>query len=149
MCICLKGISVTGVGLPDICCCRKSSFGWAEFCYSKIESKFRLYIKDIPEPVYPVHHIRINLITSYVFLNEISLAKPVLWTSGTAQIGEGLENSWGDFEGSEREEEEEEEEVAPVEPIPVEDQHMETGGAVAGTRNQKGQYPPPFCCSCC
>ncbi|NXQ27745.1 EXOS9 protein, partial [Alaudala cheleensis] len=34
-------------------------------------------------------------------------ATPVLHTPGTAQIGEGLESSWGDLEESEKEEEEE------------------------------------------
>ncbi|XP_001513016.1 exosome complex component RRP45 [Ornithorhynchus anatinus] len=33
--------------------------------------------------------------------------KPVLWTPGTAQIGEGVESSWGDLEESEKEDEEE------------------------------------------
>ncbi|NXJ96253.1 EXOS9 protein, partial [Corythaixoides concolor] len=36
-------------------------------------------------------------------------AKPILHTAGTAQIGEGIENSWGDLEESEREEAAEEE----------------------------------------
>ncbi|XP_040439981.1 exosome complex component RRP45 [Falco naumanni] len=36
-------------------------------------------------------------------------AKPILHTPGTAQIGEGIENSWGDLEESEREEAVEEE----------------------------------------
>ncbi|XP_010291903.1 PREDICTED: exosome complex component RRP45 [Phaethon lepturus] len=36
-------------------------------------------------------------------------AKPILHTPGTAQIGEGIENSWGDLEESEREEAAEEE----------------------------------------
>lgn len=35
------------------------------------------------------------------------VSKPVLWTPGTAQIGEGVENSWGDLEDSEEEDEEE------------------------------------------
>ncbi|ELK07625.1 exosome complex component RRP45 isoform X1 [Pteropus medius] len=35
------------------------------------------------------------------------VSKPVLWTPGTAQIGEGVENSWGDLEDSEREDEDE------------------------------------------
>ncbi|XP_076996276.1 exosome complex component RRP45 isoform X1 [Tamandua tetradactyla] len=35
------------------------------------------------------------------------VSEPVLWTPGTAQIGEGIENSWGDLEGSEREDEDE------------------------------------------
>ncbi|NXS08558.1 EXOS9 protein, partial [Neodrepanis coruscans] len=34
-------------------------------------------------------------------------ANPILHTPGTAQIGEGIENSWGDLEESEKEEEEE------------------------------------------
>ncbi|KFO87993.1 Exosome complex component RRP45, partial [Buceros rhinoceros silvestris] len=37
------------------------------------------------------------------------VAKPILHTPGTAQIGEGIENSWGDLEESEREEAGEEE----------------------------------------
>ncbi|NXY88980.1 EXOS9 protein, partial [Alcedo cyanopectus] len=36
-------------------------------------------------------------------------AKPILHTPGTAQIGEGIENSWGDLEESEKEETAEEE----------------------------------------
>ncbi|XP_054680983.1 exosome complex component RRP45 [Grus americana] len=36
-------------------------------------------------------------------------AKPILHTPGTAQIGEGMENSWGDLEESEKEEAVEEE----------------------------------------
>lgn len=31
----------------------------------------------------------------------------MLWTPGTAQIGEGVENSWGDLEDSEKEDEDE------------------------------------------
>ncbi|XP_045058750.1 exosome complex component RRP45 isoform X1 [Desmodus rotundus] len=35
------------------------------------------------------------------------VSNPVLWSPGTAQIGEGVENSWGDLEDSEKEDEEE------------------------------------------
>ncbi|XP_062991773.1 exosome complex component RRP45 [Elgaria multicarinata webbii] len=63
------------------------------------------------------------------------LAKPIVWTSGTAQIGEGVKNSWGDFEESEREEEEDE----IVQNEPVEDQIMETGDTSVRTRNQKDE----------
>ncbi|XP_057561089.1 exosome complex component RRP45 isoform X1 [Hippopotamus amphibius kiboko] len=35
------------------------------------------------------------------------VSEPVLWTPGTAQIGEGIENSWGDLEDSEKEDEDE------------------------------------------
>lgn len=41
------------------------------------------------------------------FLNLPSVSKPVLWTPGTAQIGEGIENSWGHLEDSEKEDEDE------------------------------------------
>ncbi|XP_025240768.1 exosome complex component RRP45 isoform X1 [Theropithecus gelada] len=34
------------------------------------------------------------------------VSTPVLWTPGTAQIGEGVENSWGDLEDSEKEDDE-------------------------------------------
>ncbi|KAM7242900.1 hypothetical protein CapIbe_005394 [Capra ibex] len=44
---------------------------------------------------------------SEVFLNLPSVSKPVLWTPGTAQIGEGIENSWGHLEDSEKEDEDE------------------------------------------
>ncbi|ELR58930.1 Exosome complex exonuclease RRP45 [Bos mutus] len=44
---------------------------------------------------------------SEVFLNLLSVSKPVLWTPGTAQIGEGIENSWGHLEDSEKEDEDE------------------------------------------
>ncbi|XP_065763174.1 exosome complex component RRP45 [Muntiacus reevesi] len=35
------------------------------------------------------------------------VSQPVLWTPGTAQIGEGIENSWGHLEDSEKEDEDE------------------------------------------
>nr|XP_012328461.1 exosome complex component RRP45 [Aotus nancymaae] len=35
------------------------------------------------------------------------VSKPMLWTPGTAQIGEGVENSWGDLEESEKEDDDE------------------------------------------
>ncbi|OWK07093.1 EXOSC9, partial [Cervus elaphus hippelaphus] len=38
---------------------------------------------------------------------NLSVSKPVLWTPGTAQIGEGIENSWGHLEDSEKEDEDE------------------------------------------
>ncbi|NXN09608.1 EXOS9 protein, partial [Indicator maculatus] len=50
--------------------------------------------------------------------------KPILHTPGTAQIGEGIENSWGDLEASEREEAVEEEDES--EAAAFEAQKMET-----------------------
>ncbi|NXU51693.1 EXOS9 protein, partial [Turnix velox] len=41
-----------------------------------------------------------------------TFATPILHTPGTAQIGEGIVNSWGDLEESDREEEEEDEREA-------------------------------------
>ncbi|XP_040822676.1 exosome complex component RRP45 isoform X1 [Ochotona curzoniae] len=35
------------------------------------------------------------------------ISKPVLWTPGTAQIGEGIENAWGEPEDSEKDDEDE------------------------------------------
>lgn len=70
---------------------------------------------------------------TWFFLNKISLSKPVLWASGTAQIGEGLQNSWADFEESEMEDEDGQDE-----PLTVEDQNIEMGDVHIGTKNQKG-----------
>ncbi|XP_057261131.1 exosome complex component RRP45 [Pezoporus wallicus] len=53
-------------------------------------------------------------------------ANPVLYTPGTAQIGEGIENSWGDFEESEREEAAEEEGEGDGDATAFECQKMET-----------------------
>ncbi|KAL8206986.1 UNVERIFIED_CONTAM: Exosome complex component RRP45 [Gekko kuhli] len=64
-----------------------------------------------------------------------ALANPVLWAPGTAQIGEGVENSWGDFEESEKEEEEISEEKSPT----TEDQTMEMGDTSVGTKNKKDE----------
>lgn len=52
-----------------------------------------------------LHQIAVYLLFS--FLNLLSVSKPVLWTPGTAQIGEGIENSWGHLEDSEKEDEDE------------------------------------------
>ncbi|KAK9398900.1 exosome complex component RRP45 [Crotalus adamanteus] len=62
------------------------------------------------------------------------LSKPVLWASGTAQIGEGLQNSWADFEESEMEDEDGQDE-----PLTVEDQNIEMGDVRIGTKNQKDE----------
>ncbi|MEJ1277446.1 exosome component 9 [Cricetulus griseus] len=52
------------------------------------------------------------------------VSKPVLWTPGTAQIGDGIENSWGDLEDSEKEEEE----GGIDEAVILDDTKMDTGG---------------------
>lgn len=52
-----------------------------------------------------LHSIALFLLFS--FLDLLSVSKPVLWTPGTAQIGEGVENSWGDPDDSEKEDDDE------------------------------------------
>ncbi|XP_040610427.1 exosome complex component RRP45 isoform X2 [Mesocricetus auratus] len=59
------------------------------------------------------------------------VSKPVLWTPGTAQIGDGIENSWGGLEDSEKEEEE----GGIDEAVILDDTKMDTGG-VSDTGNQ-------------
>lgn len=55
----------------------------------------------------------------------------MLWTPGTAQIGDGIENSWGGLEDSEKEEEE----GGIDEAVILDDTKMDTGG-VSDTGNQ-------------
>ncbi|XP_008590672.1 PREDICTED: exosome complex component RRP45 [Galeopterus variegatus] len=61
------------------------------------------------------------------------VSKPVLWTAGTAQIGEGVENSWGDIEDSEKEDEDE---GGSDEAIILDSMKMDTGVEVSGTGSQ-------------
>lgn len=60
----------------------------------------------------------------FSFLNLFSVSEPVLWTPGTAQIGDGIGNSWGDLEDSEKEEEEE----GGIDESVILDTKMDTGG---------------------
>lgn len=62
-----------------------------------------------------------------IFLNCVSFSTPILHAPGTAQIGEGIENSWGDLEESEREDAAEEE--GESEATTLECQKMETEDA--------------------
>lgn len=73
-----------------------------------------------------------------IFLNYFSFAKPILHTPGTAQIGEGIENSWGDLEESEREEAAEEESES--ETAAFECQTMETEDTSTMKETKKGKY---------
>ncbi|XP_071070972.1 exosome complex component RRP45 isoform X3 [Dasypus novemcinctus] len=61
------------------------------------------------------------------------VSKPVLWTPGTAQIGEGVENSWGDLEDSEKEEEEE---GGSDDAIILDSIKMDTGVEISSIGNQ-------------
>ncbi|XP_012877618.1 PREDICTED: exosome complex component RRP45 [Dipodomys ordii] len=61
------------------------------------------------------------------------VSKPVLWTPGTAQIGEGIENSWGAPEDSEKEDEDE---AGSDEAIILDDMKMDTAVDVAGIGGQ-------------
>ncbi|NWI28835.1 EXOS9 protein, partial [Sula dactylatra] len=64
-------------------------------------------------------------------------AKPILHTPGTAQIGEGIENSWGDLEESDREEAAEEE--GESEATAFECQKMETEGTSTVRETKKDE----------
>ncbi|XP_022369477.1 exosome complex component RRP45 [Lutra lutra] len=61
------------------------------------------------------------------------VSNPVLWTPGTAQIGEGVENSWGDLEDSEKEEEDED---GTDEAIILDSIKMDTGVEVSNIGSQ-------------
>lgn len=78
-----------------------------------------------------MHQVAIFLLFS--FLNLLSVSKPVLWTPGTAQIGEGVENSWGDLEDSEPEDEDE---GGSDEAIILDSIKMGTGLEVSNTGSQ-------------
>ncbi|XP_003795559.1 exosome complex component RRP45 [Otolemur garnettii] len=61
------------------------------------------------------------------------VSKPVLWTPGTAQIGEGIENSWGDLEDSGKEDEDE---GGSDDAIMLDSIKMDTGLEVSGIGSQ-------------
>jgi len=61
----------------------------------------------------------------------------VLWTPGTAQIGEGIEDSWGDLEDSE---EEDEDESGSNEAIFLDSIKMNTGLEVSNIGTQDTPY---------
>ncbi|XP_044285356.1 exosome complex component RRP45 isoform X2 [Varanus komodoensis] len=107
-------------------------FGFAESISNQRITAFKL--EQAPIDTKDVQEQAEKIIAKAVPPSDV-LAKPIVWSSGTAQIGEGLENSWGDFEESEKEEEEDE--FAQNEPVTVEDQNMETGDANAGIMVQK------------
>ncbi|KAJ6668794.1 hypothetical protein lerEdw1_012278 [Lerista edwardsae] len=110
-------------------------FGFAESISNQRITAFK--IEQAPVDTHDVKEQAEEIIAKASSPTEV-LAKPVLWASGTAQIGEGVENSWGDFEESEGEEEEDDTEVPQDESTTVE-QNMETGDASVGTRNQKAE----------
>ncbi|NXG93413.1 EXOS9 protein, partial [Stercorarius parasiticus] len=64
-----------------------------------------------------------------------AFAKPILHTPGTAQIGEGIENCWGDLEESDREEAVEEEDES--EATALECQKMETEDTMKETKKDE------------
>ncbi|XP_040093302.1 exosome complex component RRP45 isoform X1 [Oryx dammah] len=61
------------------------------------------------------------------------VSKPVLWTPGTAQIGEGIENSWGHLEDSEKEDEDE---GGSDEAIILDGMKMDTGVEISNIGSQ-------------
>ncbi|XP_006866338.1 PREDICTED: exosome complex component RRP45 [Chrysochloris asiatica] len=61
------------------------------------------------------------------------VCNPVLWTPGTAQVGEGTENAWGDLEDSEKEDEDQD---GSDEAIILDNMKMDTGVELSDTGNQ-------------
>ncbi|XP_053114125.1 exosome complex component RRP45 isoform X2 [Hemicordylus capensis] len=109
-------------------------FGFAESIPNQRITAFK--IEQAPVDTHDVQEQAQEIIAKASPPSEV-LAKAVLWTPSTAQIGEGVDNSWGDFEESEREEDEDE--ASPVETTTTEEQNMETGDASVGTKNQKAE----------
>ncbi|XP_044874162.1 exosome complex component RRP45 isoform X2 [Mauremys mutica] len=79
-------------------------FGFAESIPNQKISAFKM--ERAPVDTNDVEEQAEEIITKADPPSDV-IAKPIIRMPGTAQIGEGLENSWGDFEESEREEEEE------------------------------------------
>uniref|UniRef100_A0A673SVW5 Exosome complex component RRP45 n=1 Tax=Suricata suricatta TaxID=37032 RepID=A0A673SVW5_SURSU len=78
-------------------------FGFAESIASQRITAFRM--EKAPIDTSDVEEKAEEIIAEAEPPSEV-VSKPVLWTPGTAQIGEGIENSWGDLEDSEKEEDE-------------------------------------------
>ncbi|XP_037753066.1 exosome complex component RRP45 isoform X4 [Chelonia mydas] len=79
-------------------------FGFAESIPDQKISAFKM--ERAPVDTKDVEEQAEEIITKADSPSDV-FAKPVLRMPGMAQIGEGIENSWGDLEESEREEEEE------------------------------------------
>ncbi|XP_024068770.1 exosome complex component RRP45 isoform X2 [Terrapene carolina triunguis] len=77
-------------------------FGFAESIPNQKISAFKM--ERAPVDTNDVEEQAEEIITKADPPSDV-FAKPILRMPGTAQIGEGLENSWGDLEESEREEE--------------------------------------------
>ncbi|XP_044536159.1 exosome complex component RRP45 isoform X1 [Gracilinanus agilis] len=60
-----------------------------------------------------------------------AVSKPVLWTPGTAQIGEGIESSWGDLEEEEEEEEGGSDEVTILDSVKMETEDPNVGNHIS------------------
>ncbi|CAD7671131.1 unnamed protein product [Nyctereutes procyonoides] len=79
-------------------------FGFAESIASQRITAFKM--EKAPIDTSDVEEKAEEIIAEAEPPSEV-VSNPVLWTPGTAQIGEGVENSWGDLEESEKEEEDE------------------------------------------
>ncbi|XP_025729899.1 exosome complex component RRP45 [Callorhinus ursinus] len=77
-------------------------FGFAESIASQRITAFKM--EKAPIDTSDVEEKAEEIIAEAEPPSEV-VSNPVLWTPGTAQIGEGLENSWGDLEDSAKEEE--------------------------------------------
>ncbi|XP_041615094.1 exosome complex component RRP45 [Vulpes lagopus] len=105
-------------------------FGFAESIASQRITAFKM--EKAPIDTSDVEEKAEEIIAEAEPPSEV-VSNPVLWTPGTAQIGEGIENSWGDLEESEKEEEDED---GTDEAIILDTIKMDTGVEVSNIGSQ-------------
>ncbi|XP_002923870.1 exosome complex component RRP45 [Ursus americanus] len=105
-------------------------FGFAESIASQRITAFKM--EKAPIDTSDVEEKAEEIIAEAEPPSEV-VSNPVLWTPGTAQIGEGIENSWGDLEDSEKEEEDED---GTDEAIILDSLKMDTGVEVSNIGSQ-------------
>ncbi|XP_034884791.1 exosome complex component RRP45-like, partial [Mirounga leonina] len=105
-------------------------FGFAESIASQRITAFKM--EKAPIDTSDVEEKAEEIIAEAEPPSEV-VSNPVLWTPGTAQIGEGIENSWGDLEDSEKEEDDED---GTDEAIILDSIKMDTGVEVSNIGSQ-------------
>lgn len=103
-----------------------------------LNSPLGLFSPSLKTTWFSLRTQRILPANTKIFLNSCSFANPVLHTPGTAQIGEGIESSWGDLEESEKEEVAEEE--GDSEAAAFECEKVETEDTSTRRESKNGKY---------
>ncbi|KAK2508760.1 hypothetical protein MC885_009065 [Smutsia gigantea] len=105
-------------------------FGFAESIASQRITAFKM--EKAPIDTSDVEEKAEEIIAEAEPPSEV-ISQPVLWTPGTAQIGEGIENSWGDPEDSDKEDEDE---GGSAEAVILDSVKMDTGVEVSNIGSQ-------------